>query len=138
MAKKSRGSAKDAKKVKKDTKESSKKEKKEKTEKKDKGKEKKKKKSSSTIQSEVDQKKAEDEDRRPRERGRGPPAESGDDEMGDLLQGKFSQKAVEASSAAKSLLGFLAPEIRQCNMSVKDQGFMVDAMVQDGLDPELI
>lgn len=73
-----------------------------------------------------------------RGRARGPPIESDQEEMSDLLSGKYGQKAAESSSAAKRLLVFLAPEIKESNMSVIDQGFMVDAMVKDGFDTKLI
>ena len=67
-----------------------------------------------------------------------PPPDSDQDDLADLCEGKYGAKAAEASSAAKRLLAFFAPEIRESNMSAKDQGFMVDAMVEDGFDTDLM
>lgn len=83
------------------------------------------------------------QERRPRRgRGRGvrqvtPLSDEEQQVDEDLRVGRFASAAVQRSSTSKRLLSFLAPEIKEINMGAKDQGYMVQAMTNEGFDLSL-
>ena len=52
----------------------------------------------------------------------------------DLIGGRFGEVARDKTTTAKRLLTFLDPELKETNMSRKDQEYMVNAMIEEGFD----